>query len=66
MIIDISPDHIILENVRVNRPARISPSQWMQFWETKTNDPGYSAGHKDGFSAGYEAGRKDERMMADE
>jgi hypothetical protein len=31
--IDIFPDHVTIEYTHVARPRRISPSQWLEFWE---------------------------------
>lgn len=31
--IHIAKDHVIVEGQRVDRPSRISPSQWMGSWE---------------------------------
>jgi hypothetical protein len=31
--IDINPDHIIFEGQRINKPSRISISEWLDFWE---------------------------------
>ncbi len=31
--ITVARDHIIIEHQVVQRPARISPMQWLNFWE---------------------------------
>lgn len=33
MDIDVYMDHVIVNGVRVERPARISRSDWMAWWE---------------------------------
>lgn len=31
--ITLSHDHIVVEGHRIERPERLSPSQWLAFWE---------------------------------
>ena len=33
--IDIRPNYVIIEGIRIERPTRLSPSQWLRFWEEK-------------------------------
>jgi hypothetical protein len=39
IVIDIYPNRVIIENdIELARPKRISPSQWMEFWEDMQMD----------------------------
>jgi hypothetical protein len=33
--VDVYYDHVMIFGQRVNRPSRISVSQWFEIWETK-------------------------------
>jgi len=33
MIIEIYPDWVLINGVKVNRPSRIARSEWMKWWE---------------------------------
>jgi len=53
MIIDISPNFVVMEGSRWERPSHIAPGRWMEFWETKTSDRGYDEGYSEGYKEGY-------------
>jgi len=36
--IEVRPNHVIVEGHGIDRPDRVSPKQWLEFWESnKTN-----------------------------
>ena len=49
--ITLSHDHIVVEGHRIERPERLSPSQWLEFWDCAGGwrdtdfEKGYSAGY---------------------
>jgi len=51
MIIDISPNFVVMEGSRWERPSHIAPGRWMEFWETKTEgrDLVYQKGYDEGY-----------------
>jgi hypothetical protein len=39
--VKIDPNRVVVEGIAIPRPARIAPSQWLEFWEKlkdKNND----------------------------
>ena len=54
MIIDISPNFVVMEGSRWERPSHIAPGRWMEFWENKTSDPAYQIGYDKGYDEGYD------------
>lgn len=36
MVIDINKDFVVINNITVPRPARISRSAWLKWWEQRT------------------------------
>ena len=54
--VEFGHDHVIVEHTIIDRPSAISPSQWLEFWESKTPagvyDAAYDHGYEDGFNEG--------------
>jgi hypothetical protein len=36
-LIEIHMDYVVVEGVRIDRPSRLSRSQWVEFWEEATD-----------------------------
>lgn len=34
MTIEVWPHYVLIEGHRIDRPSRLSPSQWMDMWHT--------------------------------
>ena len=48
----------IVEGVLIRRPPTLSPSQWLKFWETRSE---YTAEYEHGYRTGYNAAIRNKR-----
>jgi hypothetical protein len=54
--VEVGPHQAIIEGIVVRRPRRMSPSQWLRFWEARS-DCTVVGEYEKGYRAGYAANK---------
>lgn len=61
----IDRNYVVIARARLDRPARVSPGRWLEFWEERIEvlsegdlEAARSGGYDDGYRDGYRDGER--------